>query len=81
MLEARKLRGKQLEDSWEKVHENAPLQGTRMKTELSQAPSWFWKALLVAIAAALLGVFLNAAMDLGAILHDIFCPTHGFLFS
>ncbi|PZP17943.1 MAG: hypothetical protein DI607_06390 [Sphingomonas hengshuiensis] len=69
-----------MENPWKK-HDNIPLWETRMKTELSQVPSWFWKALLGAIVAAFLGIFLNTAMGLGAILHDIFCPTHGFLFS
>ena len=48
-----------------------------MNKSLAPTHPHLWTFLVVSIAAALVATAANAFIDLGALLHDLFCSTHG----
>jgi hypothetical protein len=51
-----------------------------MNKSLAKTHPHLWTFLVVSVAAALVATAANGFIDFGALLHDWFCPTHGFIF-
>ena len=51
-----------------------------MNKTLAEIHPHLWTFLVVSVTTALVATAANAFIDLGALLHDVLCPTHGMIF-